>query len=60
MSQIKVLHTSDWHLGKRLFKQERFEEHELFLNWLYKEVKEQKTDLLLINLNYLTWPIIGD
>ena len=25
---LKILHTSDWHLGKKLFKRERHEEQE--------------------------------
>lgn len=45
---MKVLHTSDWHLGKRLMKLDRSEEHEAFLNWLIDTLKSEKIDLLLI------------
>lgn len=45
---MRILHTSDWHLGKRLFKLDRSEEHALFLDWLIKTIKDEKIDLLLI------------
>jgi exonuclease SbcD len=35
---MRILHTSDWHLGKRLFKLDRGEEHRLFLNWLIETI----------------------
>lgn len=45
---MRILHTSDWHLGKRLFKLDRSAEHEAFLNWLLSTLIERKIDLLLI------------
>jgi exonuclease SbcD len=45
---MKLLHTSDWHLGKRLFKLDRAPEHELFLNWLLSTLREESIDVLLI------------
>lgn len=45
---FKILHSSDWHLGKRLYKSERLDEQKLFLNWLLEEIQKQGTDLLLI------------
>jgi exonuclease SbcD len=45
---MKILHTSDWHLGKRLFKLDRSEEHARFLNWLLNTLIENDIDLLLI------------
>ena len=45
---MRFLHTSDWHLGKRLFKLDRAPEHELFLNWLLQTLIDEKIDLLLI------------
>ncbi|MFL5783843.1 MAG: exonuclease SbcCD subunit D [Bacteriovoracaceae bacterium] len=45
---MKILHTSDWHLGKRLMKLDRSEEHTAFLNWLVDALKSEKIDLLLI------------
>ena len=46
---MKILHTADWHLGKRLHKQELTEEHQLFFDWLIKTIKERKIDVLLIS-----------
>ena len=31
---MKILHTSDWHLGRALYGRKRYEEYESFLNWL--------------------------
>jgi exonuclease SbcD len=46
---MKILHTSDWHLGRTLYsKKERQEEHALFLEWLLKTMKDNSIDLLLI------------
>lgn len=45
---MRILHTSDWHLGKRLFKLDRSPEHTLFLNWLLSTLVEEKIDLLMI------------
>lgn len=46
---MKLLHTSDWHLGRTLYsKKERQEEHVAFLEWLLQTIQEDKIDLLLI------------
>ena len=45
---MKILHTADWHLGKRLHKQDLIEEHQLFFEWLIKTIKEREIDVLLI------------
>jgi DNA repair protein SbcD/Mre11 len=45
---MRILHTSDWHLGKKLFKLDRTPEHELFLDWLMETLKSEKIDLLII------------
>ena len=45
---LKLLHTSDWHLGKKLFKKERTEEHQQFLDWLLNLLREEAIDVLLI------------
>jgi exonuclease SbcD len=31
---MKLLHTSDWHLGRVLHGSKRYDEYEAFLNWL--------------------------
>lgn len=45
---MKILHTSDWHLGKRLFKSERLPEQELFLEWLIDTITQEKVDVLIV------------
>lgn len=45
---IKILHTSDWHLGKKLYKKDRIEEQELFLSWLTNEIKTKEIDILVV------------
>ena len=46
---MRILHTSDWHLGKKLFKLDRHEEHSLYLDWLIDVVHTDKIDILLIS-----------
>lgn len=46
---MKILHTSDWHLGKTLYaKKDRQEEHLAFFEWLLQTIKEKKVDVLLV------------
>jgi len=45
---MKILHTSDWHLGRMLYGQKRYEEFEAFLKWLNVIIEEQKIDVLLV------------
>ncbi len=45
---MKIIHTSDWHLGKKLFKVSRLSEQEKFLEWLLAIIKEQTIDVLII------------
>lgn len=46
---MRILHTSDWHLGRTLYsKKERHDEHVAFLKWLLKTIKDHSVDLLLI------------
>lgn len=45
---MRFLHTSDWHLGMRLYGMDRKKEHEHFLQWLLHQIEEQKIEVLLI------------
>lgn len=45
---MKLLHTSDWHLGRRLVNKSRETEHELFLEWLLKVLREEEIDVLIV------------
>lgn len=45
---IKVLHTADWHLGKRLEQFERTAEHQHFLDWLVVTIEDEQIDVLIV------------
>lgn len=45
---MRILHTSDWHLGKTLEQINRIEEQREFIDCLCKTVEEEKIDLVLI------------
>ncbi|HFA50448.1 MAG TPA: exonuclease subunit SbcD [Bacteroidetes bacterium] len=45
---MKILHTSDWHLGQKFISREREEEHALALDWLANIIIEKKVDLLIV------------
>ncbi|RDC66067.1 exonuclease SbcCD subunit D C-terminal domain-containing protein [Adhaeribacter pallidiroseus] len=45
---MKILHTADWHLGKRLEQCERTDEHQHFLDWLIGVIDQHEIDVLLI------------
>ena len=46
---MKILHTSDWHLGHRLHEYSQKEEQILFLEWLKQFIIDQEIDILLIS-----------
>ena len=46
---MKVIHTSDWHLGHILYNLDRNAEHEAFLGQLCKLVCTEKPDALLVS-----------
>ena len=46
---MKILHTSDWHIGRRLHGESLVASHEQFLTWLHSEViGDVKPDLLVV------------
>lgn len=45
---MKILHTSDWHLGQKFISRDREEEHQLALEWLLEVVTAEQVDLLLV------------
>jgi len=46
---MKILHTADWHIGKKLHKHELNEDFDLFINWLIEYIKLKTIDVLLIS-----------
>ena len=45
---MKIIATSDWHLGNLFHGNDRLPEHKHFMNWLLTQIDEQKPDALLI------------
>ena len=45
---LTILHTSDWHLGRRLYGRMRYEEFEAFLSWLKEAISTQKVNVLIV------------
>ena len=45
---MRILHTSDWHIGHRLYERRRIEEHRQFLDWLLTTLQENAVDVLLV------------
>lgn len=46
---MKIIHTSDWHIGHILYNWDRSEEHQSFFDWLTGLVREEMPDALLIS-----------
>lgn len=46
---MKVIHTSDWHIGQTLYQYSRDEEHKYFFNQLKNIVLEEKPDALIVS-----------
>jgi exonuclease SbcD len=45
---MRILHTSDWHLGATLYGKRRHDESSRFLSWLVETIRREQIDLLLI------------
>ena len=45
---MKILHTSDWHIGSSLYGRKRYDESEQFLNWLVETIKSHSIETLLV------------
>lgn len=45
---MRLLHTSDWHLGQTLHDFDRAYEHQCFLDWLLNTLEAERIDALLI------------
>jgi exonuclease SbcD len=46
---MRLLHTSDWHLGRRLHGAELLEEQAGFLEWLLDVAREHRVDAVLVS-----------
>ena len=45
---MKILHTSDWHIGSALYGRKRYDESEHFLHWLVETIKSHSIETLLV------------
>ncbi|MAY40856.1 MAG: exonuclease subunit SbcD [Oceanospirillaceae bacterium] len=45
---MRVLHTSDWHLGQHFIGKSRLAEHQKFVQWLVAKIKENQIDAVII------------
>ena len=45
---MRIIHTSDWHLGQYFFTKNRASEHQHFLLWLIEQIKLHQVDALIV------------
>ncbi|BDM64995.1 nuclease SbcCD subunit D [Shewanella sp. NFH-SH190041] len=45
---MRILHTSDWHLGQSFYGKSRAPEHRAFLNWLLEQIPLQQIDAVIV------------
>ncbi len=45
---MRIIHTSDWHLGQHFYGKSRAKEHQKFLSWLISQISELKIDVVIV------------
>ncbi len=45
---MRILHTSDWHIGHKHYGRQRYQEFTSFFDWLLEIIEEQKVEALII------------
>ena len=45
---MRIIHTSDWHLGQYFYGKSRANEHQQFLHWLLAQVKEHSVNAIIV------------
>ena len=45
---MRIIHTSDWHLGQYFYGKSRANEHQQFLNWLLVQVKNHGINVIIV------------
>ncbi|WP_440877458.1 exonuclease subunit SbcD [Thalassotalea sp. PLHSN55] len=45
---MRLLHTSDWHLGQYFYGKSRAHEHQQFLNWLLNTISDENIDIVIV------------
>ena len=47
-TSLRILHTSDWHIGRTLYGRRRYETFSAFLDWLADTVRDRHVDVLIV------------
>ncbi len=45
---MRLLHTSDWHLGQHFYGKSRADEHRAFLDWLQQQAEQHRVDAIIV------------
>lgn len=45
---MRIIHTSDWHLGQHFISKSRLPEHQAFIDWLLQQVIDHAIDAVII------------
>ncbi|MCP4322593.1 MAG: exonuclease subunit SbcD, partial [Alteromonadales bacterium] len=45
---MRIIHTSDWHLGQYFYGKSRANEHQQFLSWLLSQVSQHDIDAIIV------------
>lgn len=45
---MRILHTSDWHLGQHFYGKNRADEHQAFMAWLIEQIGTYQVDALIV------------
>ncbi|KNC92161.1 exonuclease subunit SbcD [Trabulsiella odontotermitis] len=45
---MRIIHTSDWHLGQNFYSKSRAAEHDAFLDWLLRTAEEKEVDAIVV------------
>lgn len=45
---MRILHTSDWHLGQHFIGKTRLAEHQAFIHWLLEQADVHRADVVLV------------
>lgn len=45
---MRILHTSDWHLGQNFYSKSREAEHQAFLDWLLETAQAHQVDAIIV------------
>lgn len=46
---MKILHTADWHIGKKLHQHHLYKDFDIFIEWLCSYIAEEKIEVVLLS-----------